>query len=505
MPKTHHSMVWAGTDLAFELYMAARQKFANSTPAQAGVVLSPDNDPEKPKTTDASGKYQPKSRLLQVEGGVALISVAGVLTSENNWWNQYAGLVAYDEIKEAIHEAAGSGATQALVYFNTPGGSVAGLKDAVDTLTAFSKVMPTYGYTDSMATSAGYWLMSATRKRYASEVAVVGSIGVIAKHFEYSKMLEMDGIAATVIRAGEFKALASEVEPLSKKAHDGIQADVNYLYGVFVGSVAEQLNTSYQMVDSKMAQGRTFIGAQAVEVGLVDGVSSFDALYASLLKKVDKAAQTGGSPMKKKYANMAAVMAAASAGVPLGELEVDETAGAEAVAGVVDPTDVAPAQAAPEASEGGGTPAAGEGGGTQEPAATVGAVDDSAVVAMLKGQLAEASEAAVVAKAEALNAKKALDEMAASAAPLQAIVAGSINNMLVALGGTADSSLAGADAKTLLARHAAVSEDFTKNFKIGGVASAKADGDVEKKPETPAMSEMDQARLRLVKPAHNTK
>jgi hypothetical protein len=61
-----------------------------------------------------------------------------------------------------------------------------------------------------------------------------------------------------------------------------MQDQVDYTYSLFVSAVAQQRGVSEDTVLKDMADGRIFIGQQAIDAGLVDGVSTIDALVQQL-------------------------------------------------------------------------------------------------------------------------------------------------------------------------------------------------------------------------------
>jgi hypothetical protein len=61
-----------------------------------------------------------------------------------------------------------------------------------------------------------------------------------------------------------------------------MQNQVDYLYSLFVADVASNRGVSVEKVLTDMADGRVFIGQQAIDAGLVDGVSTLDDVIASL-------------------------------------------------------------------------------------------------------------------------------------------------------------------------------------------------------------------------------
>jgi len=130
-----------------------------------------------------------------------------------------------------------------------------------------------------MVASAAYYIASAADKIFISgDMPPIGSIGVVTSHIDYSKMDERHGIKETEIYAGKYKRIASYVEPLSQEGREYIQDRVDYIYSIFVNDVAKYRGVSVDTVLKNMADGQIFIGRQALDAGLVDGVSTFDQL-----------------------------------------------------------------------------------------------------------------------------------------------------------------------------------------------------------------------------------
>jgi ClpP class serine protease len=111
---------------------------------------------------------------------------------------------------------------------------------------------------------------------------MVGSIGVVASHKDISGAEDKAGIKTTEIYAGQFKRIASSYAPLTDSGRQSIQDQVDYTYSLFVSAVASQRGVSEEKVLKSMADGRVFQGQQAIDAGLVDGVSTLDALVAQL-------------------------------------------------------------------------------------------------------------------------------------------------------------------------------------------------------------------------------
>jgi hypothetical protein len=116
------------------------------------------------------------------------------------------------------------------------------------------------------------------RVRQSGPTVQVGSIGVVATHNYNPRAAE----GTTEITAGKYKRIATENAPLTKEGRAYMQAQVDHLYTVFVNAVADYRGASAATVLEHMADGRVFIGQQAIDAGLVDGVSTVDAIVEQL-------------------------------------------------------------------------------------------------------------------------------------------------------------------------------------------------------------------------------
>jgi ClpP class serine protease len=145
--------------------------------------------------------------------------------------------------------------------------------------------------------SAAYWIGSAAQAVYITDGTTnVGSIGVVAKHMDVSAAEKTAGVKTTEIYAGKFKRIASQYEPLSDEGRQSIQDAVDYTYALFVEAVATQRGVSTETVLQNMADGRVFIGQQAIDAGLVDGVSTL----GEMIQQLNESRRPGGSPFARR-------------------------------------------------------------------------------------------------------------------------------------------------------------------------------------------------------------
>jgi signal peptide peptidase SppA len=158
-----------------------------------------------------------------------------------------------------------------LLDVDSPGGSVDGTKAVADAIYEARGQKPIIAFANGMMASAAYWIGSAADEIIAEETAMVGSIGVALTHIDRSERDRQMGQTRTQIYAGKYKRIASDEKPLSGEGAAYLQGIVDTYYGIFVDAVSSNRGTTMDAVLDKMADGREFIGSQALRrVGGLD-------------------------------------------------------------------------------------------------------------------------------------------------------------------------------------------------------------------------------------------
>ena len=139
----------------------------------------------------------------------------------------------------------------------------------------------------------GYWLATAAPKILISKSSTVGSIGVISESLGFHKLIQNLGIEGRVQTAGKSKAYGHPYLPqkVSTKTLDIFVYQTNFFYvqeedlEMIQGELSEMhKNFKNQVISSRgdridpkdedLFSGKVWIGQQAVDNGLVDGLSS---------------------------------------------------------------------------------------------------------------------------------------------------------------------------------------------------------------------------------------
>ena len=221
---------------------------------------------------------------IEMINGVAVISAHGVVAKRMNMFMQISGGISTEILGSQIQTALDDPEAKAIVLdIDSPGGTVDGTFELAESIFNSRGEKPIVSIANGLMASAAYAIGAATDAIYMTgSTTHVGSIGVVAAHTDYSKYEEKLGVKTTEIYAGEYKRIASQYEPLSDAGRANIQESVDYLYSLFVDQVAKYRGVTVDTVLADMADGRLFIGQQAIDAGLVDGVKSLNDLIASL-------------------------------------------------------------------------------------------------------------------------------------------------------------------------------------------------------------------------------
>ena len=223
-------------------------------------------------------------KAYDVIDGVAVINVEGVLAKRMNLMTQISGGTSTELLARDIRAAGADVAVHSIVLaVDSPGGTVDGTQALADEVRAVRDIKPTVTLASGTMASAAYWVGSAASRAYISDATTqVGSIGVVATHTDVSGAEAAKGIKTTEVVAGQYKRVASQYGPLTEAGRQSIQDQVDYTYGVFVDAVAANRGVSTAKVLADMADGRIFLGQQAVAAGLVDGITTLSQLVQDL-------------------------------------------------------------------------------------------------------------------------------------------------------------------------------------------------------------------------------
>lgn len=229
------------------------------------------------------GDAAPSAEIAVTPDGIAIVPVIGTLVARSGYLGAASGLTAYSDIADAIEAAATDPGIRAILLdVDSSGGEVGGLFDLIDHIQAIRAQCgkPMWAVADEAALSAAYAIACTADRLYVTQTGEVGSIGVVAVHRDESGADAQAGLAWTFVHAGACKVDGNPHQPLSDSARAALQADVDALYGKFVGLVARCRRLSPDAVSA--TEAAVYRGDQAVAAGLADKVGTLRVALADL-------------------------------------------------------------------------------------------------------------------------------------------------------------------------------------------------------------------------------
>ena len=132
---------------------------------------------------------------------------------------------------------------------------------------------------DKVAASGGYMMACVANKVYSAPFAIVGSIGVVAQVPNFNKLLKKHDIDYEQHTAGNFKRTLTVFGENTDEGREKFQQELeetHVLFKAFIAKYRPELDLD------KVATGEHWYGQQAIELGLVDEISTSDDVIMKL-------------------------------------------------------------------------------------------------------------------------------------------------------------------------------------------------------------------------------
>lgn len=228
-----------------------------------------------------SGEPNHKNNV-DIRDGIAILHIDGALTYRSNIWKAFFGFDTYDSIANAFREIVADDKVKGIVLsIDSPGGMLSGVSDIAELIfnARGSKKLGIVAHSAGRVCSAAYWIASACERVVLSSVGEAGSIGV---QCVVDNGNSADGKSTTTILRSNLSP-NKNLDPSTPAGRTALEKNVDAAAKVFLETIAGYRGTTYENVLENYGQGATFIGQDAVDAGLADGIESLDSLVEKML------------------------------------------------------------------------------------------------------------------------------------------------------------------------------------------------------------------------------
>jgi protease-4 len=163
-----------------------------------------------------------------------------------------------------------------LLRINSPGGAVVPSQEMYEevkkTRDSGKPVVVSMG---SLAASGAYYVACGASRLVANKATLTGSIGVISQFLHYYGAMDKLGLDIRTIKTGKLKDAGSPTRPMNEADVAYFQSLMTNVFDQFVDVVASERKMTRTQVEA-LADGRVYTGEQAVTLGLVDTLGTFE-------------------------------------------------------------------------------------------------------------------------------------------------------------------------------------------------------------------------------------
>ena len=136
-----------------------------------------------------------------------------------------------------------------------------------------------------MAASGGYYIAIEGEKIFVEPLTITGSIGVVGRMPVYAELYDKIDATHETFKRGEHADQFSPMRKLSDEERAMAEEVIEWFYDDFIEKTAESRGMSEDRL-RELAQGRVYMGSQALENGLVDERGGLSAAIDYACEKV---------------------------------------------------------------------------------------------------------------------------------------------------------------------------------------------------------------------------
>lgn len=210
-------------------------------------------------------------------GNIVDNATGGMLSNEHN----IVSKTVCDDLKALMDD---DDVKAVVLRINSGGGSAYASEQIWHYMEMLKKEKPVVVSMGGMAASGGYYISSGANWIVAEPTTLTGSIGIFGMFPDFSGLLtEKLGVKFDEVKTNRHSAFGTPARPFNEEEMRYLNNYIDRGYALFRSRVAQGRKMKVEQVE-KIAQGRVWLGQDALKVKLVDELGGLD-------KAVAKAAQ----------------------------------------------------------------------------------------------------------------------------------------------------------------------------------------------------------------------
>ena len=195
------------------------------------------------------------------------------------------GVITPDNILQKIEKAMKTKNLKGIVLrVNSGGGSAIASEIIYQELTKLN--IPIYVSMSDTTASGGYYISMAGNKVFANNATITGSIGVVSMLPKFNNAQNKYGVHSNSVSKGKYSEIYDSFEPLSEESRAKISQSMQETYKEFKSRVSKNRKIDENTLEG-YAQGKIWLGDEAKNINLIDGIASLDEVIKIMAKDLN--------------------------------------------------------------------------------------------------------------------------------------------------------------------------------------------------------------------------
>ena len=213
-------------------------------------------------------------------GTIAVIYAEGSILYDSSDITE--GVITPDNILQKVEKAMQTKNLKGIVLrVNSGGGSALASEIIYQELVKLK--IPIYVSMSDTTASGGYYISMAGNKVFANNATITGSIGVVSMIPKLYNTQNKYGIHSNSISKGRYSDINDSFAPLSEESSTKISQSMQETYKEFKSRVSKNRKLDENTLET-YAQGKIWLGDEAKNINLIDGIASLDEVIKIMAK-----------------------------------------------------------------------------------------------------------------------------------------------------------------------------------------------------------------------------